>query len=814
MLGLSRDIRFALRTLAKSPRTTLVAIFTLALAIGANTAIFSAVNAALLRPLPYADPEELLIVLETRPDIEQMAVPYPNYLDYKAENTTFRSLGAMGVHAMTMTGRGNPEGALVEMYSHDMLPTFGVEPMLGRNFLPEEDAPNGARVVILQHGFWTQRFDADPSIVGQTLTLDGSPWTVIGVTPPEFKAMFPSHLLIPLGARAGEELFRDRAARPEIYLIGRTKPGVSEAEARADLMAIGDGLAKRYPAEYADSRPLVRSFNDELAKPHRGELMLLLGAVLCVLLIAAVNVANLLLERAMTRQKEMQIRAALGSGRWRLIRQLLIESVLIALISAGLGLLLALWGVDLLAAARPPSHLSLRGPIEVDAVVLAYTLAVALGTGVLFGLVPALHASRQDLAQALKDVDLHASAGGKRLRVRGLLVVGEVALALVLLVAAVLAVRGVERMRSFDPGFDLDNLTFAGISPAPTPDAPPAVSMQFWEQVRGNIAAIPGVLSVGWSPTMPLATDQIEQFLPPGAERTPENMRSASTYLVSQGFIEALKIPVLAGRSFGPQDVAGTTPGLIIDKALADAFFPGQDPVGQRLGDKLSGLPSVEIIGVVGHVEESWPGMPAKTPYQMYYAYAQLPEATQRQVRIIFMHLVIRHEGEMMALVEPVRAAVAKADPMQPVLTMFPYRDHIKHQLLGRSYVASLLAGFAGLALVLAVIGLYAVMGNTVVQRTRELGVRMALGAQPRAVVRLVVGQGMRLVGAGVLVGAVGAFGVTRAMAAFMPEQIDEADPWTIAAVALTLLVVGLVAAYIPARRATRIDPMVALRHE
>lgn len=815
MLALFRDVRFALRMLARSPGTTLVAIFTLALAIGANTAIFSAVNAALLRPLPYPDPDSLLIVLETRPDVERMAVPYLNYLDYKAENTTFSALAATGVHSTTITGKGNPEGALIEMYSHDMLTTFGVEPVLGRNFLPEEDAPNGPKAVILKHASWTRRYAADPAVVGTTIVLDGSPWTVVGVMPPDFRTLFPtSELLIPLGARAAEDTFRDRAARPEIHLIGRMKPGVTEAEARADLLAIGEGLATRYPAEYGNSRPLVVSLSDEIAQPLRGEMLLLLGAVICVLLIAAVNVANLMLERATARQKEMQIRAALGSGRLRLIRQLLVESLLLALVGAGLGLLLALWGVDLLTAVRPPTYGSMRGPISIDAMVLGYTLAVALGTGLLFGLVPALHASRQDLAQAMKDVDHHASAGGKHLRVRNLLVVGEVALALVLLVAAVVSVRGLARLQVADPGFDMDHVLFGGISAAPVPDAPPAASMQFWDQVKANIEAIPGVVSAGWSPAAPLLTDQVEQFLPPGAEPTPENMRSAATYLVSPGFIETLRIPVLAGRTFGPQDVAGTTPGILIDEELADAFFPGQDPVGQRLGDKLSGLPSVEIIGVVGHVKQYGLDGPEKTPYQMYYAFAQLPEASQRQVRIIFMHLVIRYEGEMAAHVEPVRTAVAQANPTQPLFMIMPYADLTAAAILGKRYVAALLSAFAGLALILATIGLYAVMGNTVTQRTRELGVRMALGAQPRAVVRLVVRQGMTLVGAGVVVGAVGALGLTRALSTLLPGQIDATDAWTILAVALVLVVVGLAATYIPARRATRIDPMVALRRE
>ncbi|WAS96891.1 ABC transporter permease [Nannocystis punicea] len=815
MLALVRDVRFALRMLARNPATTLVAVFTLALAIGVNTSIFSAVNAILLRPLPYADPDQLVMVLETQPDVERMAVPYLNYLDYKAENTTFSALVATGIHAATVTGKGNPEQVLVEMVSHDTLPALGVAPALGRNFLPEEDAPDGQKAVILRHGYWARRYAADPAVLGQTITLGGSDWTIVGVMPPDFRSMLPtSELMIPVGARASETTFRDRAARPEIYLLGRMKPGVREAEARADLQSIGDGLAKRYPKEYGNSRPLVLSLNEEMAQPVRGEMAMLMASVICVLLIAAANVANLMLERAMRRQKEMQIRAALGSGRWRLIRQLLIESLLVALFGAGLGLLLALWGVDLLAAARPPAYGGIRGPMAVDATVLGYTLAVALGTGLLFGLVPALQASRQNLAPALKDSDRHASAGGKNLRARNLLVVGEVALALMLLIGAVAAIRGLIRVQAVDPGFDPDRLLMSAVSTAPSPDASPAVAMQFWEQVRSNIAAIPGVVSVGWSAAAPFVTDQLEQFQPLGAERTPENMRSAGTYLVSPGYLETMKIPVLAGRTFGPHDGAGTAPVLIIDEALAEAFFPGQDPVGQRLQDKLSGLPSVEIVGVVGHVKQYGLDAPEKTPYQMYYAFAQLPEASQRQVRLIIMHMIVRFEGEPLAYVEQVRSAVTAADPLQPLFAVGPYTGHIFGSLMTRRYTITLLSVFAGLALVLAAVGLYAVMGNTVAQRTHELGVRMALGAQPRAVVRLVVRQGMALVGAGVAIGAIGALAMTRAMSTLLPGMIDATDPSPFLAVTPVLVVVGLLATYIPARRATRIDPMVALRHE
>lgn len=815
MRGFLDDLRFALRMLGKDRWTALVAILTLALAIGANTAIFSVVNTVLLRPLPYPHADRLLMVLESQPQVERLPVPYLNYLDYKRANRTFDALGAMNIGTMTMTGRGDPEQLLVMGYSHDLLPILGVELALGRHFLPEEDAPGAEKVTLLSYGWWKGRFGGDPEIVGQKLMFDGEAYTVVGVLPQELRLYFGGSVLIPLGARADEPSYLDRAGRPQIHMFGRMKEGVTLAQARADLAAIGDGLAKQFPKEVGNSRPVALEMQRELTQTERPTLVLLMVAVVFVLLIAAANVANLLLERAMRRQREMGIRAALGASRWRLIRQMLVESTLLAALGGALGLLLALWGVEALVALRGVNMLDLHGPIAVDRAALAYTTLVALGTGVLFGLVPALSASRQNLAQALKDTDQHASAGAKYLRARNLLVVGEVALALMLLVGTALALQGLLRTQAVDIGYAAKGLLHAGISTTPNgPNTTPKEALQFWKQVARNVAAIPGVESVGWTPSMPMGSNTMDQFQPLGEERTPDNMRTAVSYLVSPGYIETMRIAVLAGRTFGPEDGPGAPLGIIVDKGLADAFFPGQDPIGQRLWAKTSGLDSVEIIGVVGHVKHSGLDEPEPTPYQIYYAIEQLPEDSLKQAPMIFVSVVMRVEGDMEGVAAQVRPAVSAADPAQPAWAVMPVDAMIAGTLARRKYMLVLLAVFAGLALVLAATGLYAVMANTVVQRTRELGVRLALGAQPRAIVRLVVRQGMKLVAIGLVFGVAGALWLTQALPELLGSQVSATDWPTYVAMALGLLAVGLLATFVPARRASRIDPMIALRHE
>ena len=815
MHALLRDVRHALRTLIKSPGYTLVAILTLALGIGANTAIFSAVNQVLVQPLPYADPDELVMVLETKPELERMAVPYDNYRDYRAAATTV-DLSAMGLHSMALTGDGDPEKLGVEMQAHDYLALLGVQPLLGRGFLPEEDAPNGPRAVILGHGLWSRRYAADPQIVGRQVTLDGQPWTVVGVMPPAFRTFYNAELLVPLGARAGEASFRDRAARPEIYMVGRVHPGVSLAQVRAELATIGDGLGARFPTEVGNSRALVVPMQEELRQDLRVVLLLLLGAVGCVLLIAAANVANLTLERAMARQRELGIRAALGAGRWRLVRQQLVESVLVALVGGALGLLVALWSVDLMTAARPGHPLfNVLGPIAVDRTVLAYALAVALATGLLFGTVPALFAARQDVAGALKVGDHHSSAGGRHLRARGLLVIGEVALALALAVCATLAIRSLTHLQRVDPGFNPDNVLVSAISLSPNRYDTAAEIQQFWAEVQARVAAIPGVESTSVSSGAPQVLGAYDTFYADGLPRTPDHALAALVYRADAGFIETMQIPLLAGRSFTAADGPGSPPVVLIDKNLAERLFPGQNPIGQRLQDNLSKQPSVEIVGVVGHLRHDGLDQPDRTPYQVHYAYRQLPMASLADMSLgQTMLLVARTRHDPHALSSQIRSTVTGVDPLEPMLMIRTMTEAMHASLTTRSFAAALLGVFAGIALGLAAVGLYAVMANSVARRTHELGVRLALGAQPRALVALVVRQGMTLVALGLALGLLGAYALSDLMTALLTAEVGASDPPTWLGVPLVLVTVGLLATYIPARRATRIDPMVALRHE
>jgi putative ABC transport system permease protein len=810
MGALLRDLRFAARMLVKSPGTTLVAVLTLALGIGANTAIFSTVNAVLIRPLPYQDPDRLVVMWETSPAFKEMSVAYPSFLDYRARNRTFTDMGAFRSESYNLTGQGEPERLSTRMVSASLFPTLGVKPMLGRVFTEEEDAPDGRKTVMLSHGLWKRRFASDSAIVGKTIQLNGIPFEVIGVLGPDFRIFGQRDAYVPLGLKRGEKGYDSHGNHPGIYVIGRLAPGVTLDQARADMAAVGEGMQKDHGDDYGTVRPAFEPLRENIAKELRPSLLLLLGAVLFVLLIAAANVANLMLARAMTRHKEMAIRAALGSGRLRLVRQLLVESTLLALLGGALGLLLAMWGVDLLAAARPEA-IEFVGPLTIDGRVLGYTLVIALGTGLLFGLAPALHASRQDLAGTLKEGDQRATAGSGRQRLRNALVVGEVALAMVLLVGAGLAIRGFQRLTSRDPGFRPDHLLSFQVQLPPSKYREPAELIAFYDELGRRLRALPGVESATVSDGLPFVGAPEASFVS-GVTAPGDESRFAVLYVVDSAYQDTLGIPLLAGRRFdAATDRLDGEPVAIVDEALAARFFP-EGAIGETMRLSDTKAPSMRIVGVVKHVAHYGLEGPQPAPYQFYVPLDQVPPDFQPMV-LAQMHVTVRTSGDPMALASAVRGEVMAIDPEQPVFAMTTLDEQIAESVADRRFTTGLLGVFAALALLLATVGLYAVLASSVTQRTHEIGVRMALGAQPGDVVRLVVRQGLTLVIIGVVVGVGGAFGLTRLMQKIL-SGVSPTDPLTFAAMVAVLVAVGVLATYIPARRATRVDPMVALRHE
>jgi putative ABC transport system permease protein len=810
MGALLRDLRFAARMLAKSPGYTAVAVLTLALGIGANTAIFSTVHAVLLRPLPYEDPEKLMFLWETTPDFPEMSVSYANFADYDRDQKAFTDLAMFRADSFNLTGAGGePERLAVRMVSPELMPLIGVKPMLGRNFTAEENVTGGPRTAILSYGLWQRRFGGDPEILGKPITLSGDVHTVIGVMAEDFRFFRPKDLFVPIGLYSNQAGFQSRGNHPGIYMIGRLKPGVTPAQANADLTRVGAGIAAQFPKDYGkNTHPAAKPLREALVDDLRGHLLLLFGAVAFVLLIAAANVANLMLARALTRSREMAIRASLGSGRLRLIRQLLVESALLSLLGAGLGLVLALWGVDFLASMRPQAIETL-GPIAIDGTVLAYTVGIALATGLLFGLVPAVIASKQDLSQVLKEGDHRATAGAGRLRVRNLLVVGEVALALVLLVGAGLAIRGFSRLEGIDPGFVPENLLTMKLSLPPKYDTADKI-LAFYRELERRIEALPGVESAATSAGIPFAGASETSFRINDEQTAIDNARFAVYYPVSTGYLEALKTRLLAGRTFNAEDTRTSRKVAIVDRKIAE-LFPG-GAVGQRIRFDSDEVPPFEIIGVVEHVAHY--GLEGKqpAPYQMYMLYEQIDD---KLIASYFrdVDVIVRTQGPPLGLAKAVRAQVSAMDAEQPIYEQTTLEKLIHDSIAERRFTMALLGVFAALALLLAAVGLYAVMSHSVTQRTHEIGVRMALGAQPGEVVSMVLRHGLRLVLVGLVVGLGGALAVTRLLQSQL-SGVSPTDPGTFAGVLLVLVAVGLLATYIPARRATRVDPMIALRNE
>jgi len=810
LTGLGQDLRYGFRTLRKNPGFAAIAMLALALGIGANTAIFSVVNGVLLQPLTYPDPDRLLNIFESNGEFSHYSVAYPNFLDWRRGAHSFTDMGAFRGDDFNFTGSGEPEQVAGEYVSASLLPVLGVAPIRGRSFLAQEDQWGAACTVMLSYGFWKQRFSADPNILGRSLTLNATSCRVVGVLPPDFRFSENARVYLPLEQYSSVEL-RTRESHPGIGVIGRLKPGVTVAAAQAELSSIAHALAQQYPATNAGHGAKVARMKDDMVGNIRPTLLLLVGAVGLVLIIACANVANLLLARSTSRGREFAIRAALGADRGRVVRQLLTESVLLSLGGAALGLLIARWGTSLVLAAAPGS-LPRSEEIGIDPYVLLFTLAVSIVTGVLFGLAPAFHSANANPGESLKEGT--RGAGGGRHRTEGVFVAVEIALAVVLLAGAGLMMQSIWRLWRVDPGFDTRHILTAKFALSPKAMGSPASIRAAYRELLGRAAAIPGVQSAAITSLVPLGKSDSEISFWPGTGRRPpvDRMISSMFYIVTPDYPSVLRIPLRRGRFFTERDNLDSPPVVVIDDVLAKHIFPGQDPVGREMSLIVVG--PVRIVGVVGHVKH-W-GLDsddtANVRDQIYFPVWQVPGKFLSEA-VTGLTLMLRAGPEPAGLVSAVRAQVAGPGRDQPIYDALTMEENISGSLAERRFTMLLLIIFAATALLLAAVGIYGVMSYAVTRRTRELGIRAALGASRGEIVGLVLREGVKLALIGMAAGLLAAIVLTRFLAGLL-YGVRPADPVTLTAASLLLGGVALLACYVPARRATAVDPVIALRCE
>src|SRR5208282_1063370 len=817
-----QDIRYALRTLAKSPGFTVVALATLALAIGANTALFSVVNGVLLNPLPYPHPEELVRLHESKVNFATGSISYLNFRDWQRDNQTFSAMALSRSNSANLTGIGQPERVTIQFVTSDYFAILGVKPALGRLFAPGEDEIGRAPIALISEGFWKRKLGGLPDVLGRALTLDGGNYTVVGVLPASFQfrvgSFQPADLYLPLG-QWGNPLLKARTAGLGLHGLGRLKPGVTLEQAQADLDGVTRRLAEVYPDVNKGVGANIRPLRQEMLGNIQPILLVLLAAVGFVLLIACVNVAHLMLARAAGRSHEFAVRAALGASRRRVVRQLLVESTLLGLAGGGLGLLLASWGTGA-ALGLLPITLPRAGEVSMDARVLLFSVLLSLFTGGLFGLYPALQLSRADVQDALQAGGRGSS--GARHRAHGAFVVAEMAMALVLLCGAGLMIRTLERLWSVNPGFEPRGLMTFGASLPPSMQQASADAVRAaFREFDARLASVPGVkaVSLSWG-AVPLASDDERLFWmdnqPPPS--SPNDMYWALSYVVEPDYLKAMQIPLLRGRFFTAKDDEHAAPVVVVDDVLARKYFGQQDPVGKYIQlDSDPGLPPVhaEVIGVVGHVKQwSLDTDDTQLRSQMYIPFMQLSDKAM-MLSPSGTGVLLRSDLPPQSLFDSLRQASGRLSNEHVVYSMQTMEEIISESLATRRFTMALLVTFAVVALALASIGIYGVVSFLVGQRTREFAIRLALGAQRADVLRSVLGQGARMALSGVALGLTAALGLTRLLTqSSMLFGVSATDPATFAGVALLLTLVALLACYLPARRAMRVDPLVALHYE
>lgn len=821
MGALWQDIRYGTRMLFKSRAFTIVAVLSLALGIGANTTIFTLINTVLLQSLPVAEPAQLMSVFGTDENnkgnqLDFAPVSYPNYVDYRDQNDVFSGLLVFGGVGMSLSGTGEPEQINGLMVSGNYFDLLGVKAARGRTFLPEEDATPGTHpVIVLSHGLWQRRFGGDPSIVGKTLTFNNQGFTVIGITPPAFRGTFAigaADFWVPMAMHdqvltgTFRKWFNERRALL-FNVIGRLKPGVTREQAQAALQTIGRRLEQEYPQANEKRNVMLVPLAQSTIDPNQRDLFVRAGGLMTtvvglVLLIACANVANLMLARSTARRKEIAIRAALGAGRLRIIRQLLTESVLLAVLGGAVGLFLAYWATELLWAFRPPFFNQNDLSLKLDGRVLAYTTLISLLTGIIFGLAPALQSTRTDLVTELKERSGPPKQTRQRFNLRNLLVVSQVALCLVALIGAGLFLRSLSNAQRLNPGFETEKLMVMSFDLG-AQGYNETRGREFDKQVQARVEGIPGVHSAAVASNGPLNPGFLRSVFIEGQE-PPAGGRGILTLVTTVGtkYFETMGIPVLRGRDFGAADQETSVKVVVINEAFARRFWPGEEAIGKRFkffGDDFQS----EVVGVVRNSDSVNLG---EDPRPLAY----LPLS---QSYAAFVTLIVRTDGDPKTVLATVRREVQALDPNLPLVAVSPISEVLDQVLWAPRMGAALLAVFGLLALVLAAVGIYGVLAYSVSQRTHEIGLRMALGAQRGDVLKMIVRQGMTLTLIGVVVGLAVAFLVTRFMESLL-YGVAATDPLTFTGVSLVLAAVALLATFIPARRATRVDPMIALRHE